>query len=334
MLKPKVKVKKEATEPVGKPLDVAITEAEEEEKAQSLTLNVSKIQERVKRLLDLSTFEPEVHYYLDTGFPELNAALGSCEMGLPYGKMFELSGIQHSGKTTVGNIVAGMAQKDGAAVGYLDLENSRDPLWAAKLGLNFDNVFQIYPKLVYKGKDLILQSIEDLFEEAEATMQILCRKGCKKQFWLVDSVAMMVTGAVIEAGAKGQNMHTKSDRAAFLALHLPRWCGYAANYNAMIFLVNQLRVKPGISYGDPRYTPGGNALEHTCSIRARVRRFKNGFVRDHGKVIGIVGIIKNTKNKSGGGSVEQESCGFKVVWNKTPAKIRFMTAKEAEEELE
>jgi RecA/RadA recombinase len=93
----------------------------------------------------------------------------------------------------------------------------------------------------------------------------------------------------------------------------------------MLYFINQLRDKVGMTFGDPTYTPGGRAIRTNCAIRVRVRRVKGGQLRYNGKVIGVAGIIKNVKNKAGQGSVEAESCGFKVIWNKAKSDIEFMT---------
>lgn len=305
------------------------------------TFDPSVIQSEIHKLLKLSTFEPEQRYWLDTGSPDLHAVLGSRKLGLPYGKLYELSGLEHGGKTTISLILAAMAQQDGAGVGYIDVENSRDELWSRKLGLDYGSVLPIYPKLVkpkpkkddeedgdekkkQKKKKTptipYLQSAEDLFEEAEMAMYILSEKGYEKQFWIVDSIAMLQTEKVIFAGAD-QNMNTRLDRAKFLSELLPRWAGLAANYNASVFFVNQLRMKQGMVFGDPLYSPGGKALDHALSIRGRVKRGKREL--HNGKVVGISGTIENRKNKAGGGSVEQCKCSFRILWNRAPAKVEF-----------
>ncbi len=163
-------------------------------------------------------------------------------------------------------------------------------------------------------------------------MHLYRQRGFHKQYWLIDSIAMIQTAKSIEAGVD-QDMRTRLDRAMFLSDNLPRWAALAEEYGAMVVLVNQLRMKQGMVFGDPLYSPGGMALEHACSIRARVRRAKNGRLLKNGHVIGIVGVVSNTKNKSGGGSVEQAKCGFKVKWNRDPARIEFFPAEEAEDAL-
>lgn len=332
LIPPKRKKHRVAVEQEEAPIEEPEQEASVEEPRH--TIDVARLQSRIAKLLKFNTFEPEHHYWLDTGSPELNATLGSRDKGLPYGKIWEIYGPNHGGKTAMCQILAGLAQADGASFGYLDLENSRDQRWSEKLGVDWGNTYSIYPKLVNsaKKKDTIprLQSAEELFLEAEAAMQILAEQGVKKQFWLIDSVANIQTFKSVEAGTDGQNMNTRLSRASFLSDTLPRWAGLAANYNAMVMLINQVRMKPGVMFGDPETTPGGNALLHNCAVRARVRRVSNGLLRLNGKVIGIVGVIRNIKNKAGEASVQGEEVGFSVKWNRKRAKIEFMSRSEAE----
>jgi RecA/RadA recombinase len=341
---------------------VAVTTGEME--SNIVDVDAASIEAKIQRLLGFSTFEPEQRYWLDTGSPDLNAVLGSRELGIPYGKIIELRGEEHGGKTTLSTLLAGMAQRDGAAVGYIDLEDSRDEQWATKLGLDLTKVTKVYPKLIQPSKKAeteegeekekedrgasrkkkrkklkgqkgmpYLQAAEELFAEAETGMALLAQAGIKKQFWFLDSIANLQPAEVVDAGAMKQNMHTGAARAAYLSIALPRWAGLAANYNAMIILINQMRTRPGVMFGSPDYSPGGKALRHNCSIRANVKRLKNGQLRKGERIIGLVGVVENFKNKAGGGSVQSAKAGFKVLWNRTPAKYEFMSKSEAEAQL-
>lgn len=318
---------------------------EEELKSSGVKrVDVAALRSKIGSLMQFSAFEPEQRYWLETAFPDLHIALGG-KRGLPYGKIYELWGPEHGGKTTIATVLAGIAQREGAAVIYIDLEDSRDAVWARKLGLDFENVVPIYPKLIKakkkikkgsgKGKTVNivrLQGAEEIFAEAEAAMQLLYENGFKKMVCILDSVANLSTTMAVEAGTMDRNMRVNVDRAQFLSNTLPMWAGLASNYNAMILLINQQRDKVGVVFGDPRYAPGGRALKHSCAVRAYVARKGNGKIRFNGKVVGIHGRIENTKNKAGAGSVEGREVHFKIRWDKKPARIRFMTAAEAEEE--
>ena len=111
-------------------------------------LDAASIEEGVKKLLGLSTFEPTIRHWLETGNWYLNRALGALKYGLAFGKVFEFAGEEHGGKTLLALIIAGMAQAQGAAVGYMDLEESRDEAWATKMGLDYSQVVKLYPKMV------------------------------------------------------------------------------------------------------------------------------------------------------------------------------------------
>ena len=315
--------------------DVEYTEEEQvaARRSERQTLDASKMEHDIQRLLKLSTFEPEHRYWLDTGSPDMNAALGSRNHGLPYGKMYEIRGKNHGGKTALCTYFAGLAQKDGAGVGYIDAEDSRDETWATKLGLDYKQVVKVYPKLIYdsKNKPPRLESAEELFAEAETGMELMRSRGFKKQYWFLDSVANLRPMMVIQKGPTGQNARTKVELPQFLSLNLPKWTGLAANYNAMIMLINQIRTNPMQMFGSPDYSPGGNAFQHTCSIRADVRRVKSGKLRKGDVTVGICGLVTNFKNKAGKGSVQDHSCAFAIKWRRTPATCEFMTKEEAEE---
>lgn len=332
----KSKIKPGKTSPASSALDDDVIEEEEELEELDFS-DLDGLEESIHDLLKLSTFEPEQRYWLDTGSKALNGTLGSATKGLPYGKVFEIAGHKHGGKTAISTILGGMAQRDGAVVGYMDLENSYDPIWARKLGMRPEGVFLINPKLIKtsskKNADVVLESAEQMFAEAEAAMKMLYKRGRKKQFWILDSVANIQTEMAITEGTMGRGLRVNIDRAQFLSSVMPKWAGLAANYNVLLLLINQLRSKP-MAFGDPYYTPGGNAVPFATSIQARVTRLKGGGkLLQTGRTVGIAAKIVNNKNKAGEGSVQDLSCAFKVRWDKDPAKIEFMSLAQAEAEL-
>lgn len=320
--------------PVGISTSVTDKDEVEEDSKEAPVFDASDIDAKISKLMKLTTFEPTSRFFLDTGHEYLNKVLGSPSKGIA--KMVELAGEEHAGKTLVSSWLAGLAQQQGAGVGRVDIEDSRDPDWEAKWGLDSRGVVTRYPKLMKFGKgedDVRLQSAEELFREAEIGMRLLSKRGFDKQFWFVDSIATLQTEMQGEAANsdKGPNMRTRNDRALFLSETLPRWAGLAANYGAVVFFVNQLRDRPGISFGDPSYSPGGRSIKHTCSVRARIRRCKSGKLKKGTRVIGLVSIISNIKNKVGGGSVQGSECGISFKWNYTPGKVEVMSREEAED---
>jgi RecA/RadA recombinase len=324
-----------------------------------LDIDYESLEEGITSMMGYATFEPEQRFWLQTGSKHLNGVFGSEALGIPYGKIVELAGEEHGGKTTLTTIIAGMAQRDGAFVGRIDAEDSRDAAWEKRLGMDASKVLTFYPKLVVpkskkekekekpvrgkpakKKQSLIpndiprLQSAEDLFAQAEIGMARAAKMGAQKQFWFVDSVANLQVDKVVLAGTGGQTMSTHLGRAVFLSDVLPKWAGLCANYNATLFLINQLRDKPNVMFGDPTTSPGGRSLRHNCSIRDRVRRLANGQLKKGKRIIGLVGKITNHKNKAGGGSVQGLECGFRVVWGVDASKLatfQFVSAAEAED---
>ena len=255
--------------------------------------------------------------------------------------------VHNCGKTTLATWLAGLAQKDGAGIGRIDLERSLDETWDEKMGLDSSKVYNIYPKLVRKKVQLVktgtskkkqkvtseipvLQSAEELFTETEMAVAKMADLGFKKQFWFLDSVANIETEMELAAGNSQWDMRVGYDRAIFLSRVLKKWAGIAANYNAMIFFLNQLRFKGGVVFGDPYDSPGGKALRHLCSIRARMRRCKAGEIKRGNRVVGLVSIVKNIKNKAGGGSVQSCDAGVRFLWRKTPALVEVMSKEDAE----
>lgn len=313
-------------------------------------IDLPAIQKRMKELCRFRAFEQRGDYMLETPWIDLEKVLGGPD-GIAYGKVIELHGMESGGKSVIAEILMGMAQADGAAATKVDSENSEDEQWARKMGVDWDNLNLIRPKLVKalsktqlenlkdapaeekkKAKAAApprVQSAEELFDEAEASVIALAEAGFKKQVVIFDSIANLTTLKQIEAGPTGQTMNTKIDLPALLSSVLPRWATLASQYNLMVVVVNQMRITPG-KYGDPFNTPAGWALKFACGNRSRIRRLKSGQLKNKGHVVGLVGIIKNVKNKMGRGSVEGESCGFCIRWDRPKAQIKFMTAAEAE----
>lgn len=315
------------------------------------TVQMSDVQALISKRLGINAFKPKYKFWLKVN-EHLASVLGSSKKGIPYGKVMELHGIEHGGKTLIGIIMGALAQREGAAFIYVDLEHSYDPQWIDKLGGISSEVYLIEQKLLMlpfrarkmnekpeayeraKAKKMAdggtpeMQSIESIFLEVEAAIGQLSKAGYQKIYLLVDSVAFMQTAMQNDATESGKaNMRTNSDLPMFLARALPKWAAFAATYNVLIVFINQLRDVPGVMFGPSERTPGGRQLRHTCHVRGRVWRVGPG-MKQGKKKIGISGIIRNVKNKSGNGSVEGEECGFTVRWDKPMAAIEFMTADE------
>lgn len=304
----------------------------------------------IRKKLKHFTLERQVRYWLDTGSPRLNSALGSKEKGLPYGKMYEVSGFESQGKTALMKKIAGISQKDGAKVAWVGLEDSWDPDWATALGLNPTEVYLFEPQIVgaaddedeeekpSKAKDKKrkklqkagrLQTAEELFEEVEEWMrQQHLKNPDGRLFVAIDSIAAMLTEEEAAAGIQDQNMRTKISLASFLSRFLRRWVAMVSMYNAMVFFANQLRINPNQMFGNPEYTVGGNAVRLYSAVRIRMRRQGKKIIKG-GNAIGIKGTITNWKNKAGAGSREGRQIGYKLYYD---GKIKYIEAEDVKTE--
>lgn len=241
-----------------------------------------------------------VRGYLDTGIPELNFALsGSYRRGMPKGRMVEIFGPASCGKTFLATMVMISGQKDGGISTFADHERSFEPVLAENLGLDLDpNVFR-YIK-------------PDTFEASVRTAVNVCKRSRDVGFhidrplvWVFDSVASMIPHEKMYDD-KGKlrppgdyNMRDKLALASATSQNYPTLAQFAEDNNMLVLLLNQIRLKPGVMYGDPTTTPGGNAAEFYCSIRISIGKkdITNGKKGPDRVVTGFEVTAKIIKNK-------------------------------------
>ena len=285
--------------------------------------------ERIRKRLGHLSMEAKPVSYLKTGIPELNAVLGSPDRGIPYGRIYEISGWEGHGKSALALCLTALAQKDGAEAILGDFECSYDPRWVAARGVDVNKLHLLQPYVGTFGKEKTLRlcTAEELCSEIEAAMDRINRRG-NKQILMIDSVAAMMPEDEASVGLEDRNMRTKMSLSVFLSSLLRRWVGLAHSYSAMIVFVNQLREKP-MAFGDPAYTPGGKALKFYSHVRVRVNKTKGGNIRGkaRGGVIGVQGIMTNTKNKVGG--VQGTKVGYKLMFN---GPVQFLDAEDMKRE--
>jgi recombination protein RecA len=289
-------------------------------------------------------FEKPPGAYLQTGDKEVNAVLGHQELGIPFGRMIEVSGMESHGKTALAMAIASLAVHTvGAVVPWLDGENSYEEDWAAKRGLPRESVALIKPymgtfkrkkKGVERNVDM-LSSGEVLCNEATKTVEALANAGHKHIVLVVDSLPSLVPENTLTTGLEHQSMRNNGDLAMLLGKVLPLWVGLGSACNLMVLLINQLRAAPA-QRGDPMYQPGGNALKFYCQVRARVRKYtksKGGVLLGKmGVPAGIAGEIICTKNKVGG--VEGAKVGYQIWRDGAFAFKKLKGAKPGEEDEE
>ena len=211
---------------------------------------------------------------IPTGSLALDAALGIG--GVPKGRIIEIYGPESSGKTTLALHILAEAQKMGGEVAFVDAEHALDPVYAAALGVDTDNMLVSQP---------------DTGEQALEITDALVRSGAVDAI-VVDSVAALVPKQEIE-GEMGDTF--VGLQARLMSQALRKLAGTISKTNCVVIFINQLRMKIGVMYGNPETTTGGNALKFYSSVRLDVRRVEA--IKEGGNVIGNKTRVKVVKNK-------------------------------------
>ena len=211
---------------------------------------------------------------IPTGSLALDAALGIG--GVPKGRIIEIYGPESSGKTTLALHILAEAQKKGGEVAFVDAEHALDPVYAAALGVDTENMLVSQP---------------DTGEQALEITDALVRSGAVDAV-VVDSVAALVPKQEIE-GEMGDTF--VGLQARLMSQALRKLAGTIAKTNCVVIFINQLRMKIGVMYGNPETTTGGNALKFYSSVRLDVRRVES--IKEGGNVIGNKTRVKVVKNK-------------------------------------
>ena len=211
---------------------------------------------------------------ISTGALPLDAALGIG--GVPRGRIVEIYGPESSGKTTLALQIIAEAQAAGGTVAFIDAEHALDPGYAARIGVDIDNVLISQP---------------DTGEQALEICDILVRSGAIDAV-VVDSVAALVPKAEIE-GEIGDL--TVGAQARLMSQALRKLAGSLSKSNTTCIFINQLREKIGVMFGNPETTTGGRALKFFSSVRIDIRRIDT--IKKDSESVGIRCRAKVVKNK-------------------------------------
>ena len=211
---------------------------------------------------------------IPTGSIALDAALGIG--GVPRGRIVEIYGPESSGKTTLSLEILAEAQAMGGMVAFIDAEHALDPSYAARIGVDIDEVLISQP---------------DTGEQALEICDMLVRSG-SIDVVVIDSVAALVPKAEIE-GEIGDT--TVGLQARLMSQALRKLAGSLSKSNTTCIFINQLREKIGIMFGNPETTPGGRALKFFASVRMDIRRIDA--IKRNGENIGNRVRVKVVKNK-------------------------------------
>jgi recombination protein RecA len=253
-----------------------VDEIMNENKTKALTAALAQIEKQfgkgsIMRLNSEAVTDVPV---VSTGSVGLDIALGVG--GLPRGRVVEIYGPESSGKTTLTISVIAQVQKMGGTAAFIDAENALDPQYAAKLGVNIDE---------------LLISQPDTGEQALEIADMLVRSGSVDVI-VVDSVAALTPKAEIEGEMGEPQMGLQ---ARLMSQALRKLTANIKRTNTLVIFINQIRMKIGVMFGNPETTTGGNALKFYASVRLDIRRI--GAIKKGEEVIGSETRVKVVKNK-------------------------------------
>jgi recombination protein RecA len=248
----------------------------ERDKSKALETTLATIQKRygegsIMRLGQAGHLHVEV---IPTGSLAVDLALGVG--GVPRGRVTEIYGPEGSGKTTLCQHIVAEAQRMGGVAAFIDMEHALDPVYAAKCGVNVEELYISQP---------------DTGEQALEIAEALVRSGAVDVI-VVDSVAALVPRAEIE-GEMGDSH--PGLQARLMSQALRKLSGAIKASNAAMVFTNQLRHKIGVMYGSPETTSGGMALKFYSSVRIDIRRIQA--IKTAGVVTGNRTRVKIKKNK-------------------------------------
>ncbi|MBX3459108.1 MAG: recombinase RecA [Planctomycetes bacterium] len=211
---------------------------------------------------------------ISTGALSFDLALGG--RGIPRGRITEIYGPESSGKTTIALQVIAEAQKRGGIAAFIDAEHAMDPGYAAKLGVDTENLYVSQP---------------DSGEQALDICETLVRSNAFDVI-VVDSVAALVPRSELEGDMGDAQM---GSQARLMSQAMRKLTSAVSRAKTALIFINQIRMKIGIVFGNPETTTGGNALKFAASARIEVRKGKPIKVGDD--VVGHEVNVKVVKNK-------------------------------------
>ena len=246
------------------------------EKLKALQLTLDKIEKSygkgaIMKLGDSAVVPVDV---ISTGSLTLDLALGTG--GLPRGRVVEIYGPESSGKTTLAIHAIAEAQKQGGVAAFIDAENAFDSSYAARLGVDIENLFVSQP---------------DNGEQALEIAENLIRSGAI-DIIVIDSVAALTPKSEIEGemGDSKVGLH-----ARLMSQALRKLTSTINKTNCCCIFINQLREKIGVMFGNPETTTGGNALKFYSSVRIDIRRATQ--IKEGDRIMGNRTRVKVVKNK-------------------------------------
>jgi recombination protein RecA len=226
----------------------------DDEKAKALDVAIAQIDKQFGRGSVMRLGEAADRMAIETiptGSLALDVALGVG--GVPRGRVIDIYGNESSGKSTLAQHIMAEAQKLGGLAAYIDVEHAMDPGYAARCGVNIEELYISQP---------------DFAEQALEITEALVRSGAVDVV-VVDSVAALVPRAELEGDMGDPQMGLQ---ARLMSQALRKLTAVISRSKTCCIFINQLREKVGVVFGSPEVTPGGRALKFYSSVRIDLRR--------------------------------------------------------------
>ena len=254
---------------------MAKTSTENNERKKALDMVLGQIERNfgkgtIMRLGDATRMKVET---IPTGALTLDLALGG---GLPKGRVIEIYGPESSGKTTLALHAIAEAQKEGGVAAFVDAEHALDPVYAEALGVNINDLLVSQPDT----GEAALEIVDQLVRSSAIDLVV------------IDSVAALVPRAEIEGEMGDTHVGLQ---ARLMSQALRKITGNIGKSGCTVIFLNQLRLKIGVTYGNPETTTGGNALKFYASVRLDIRRIQT--LKKGNDQFGIRAKVKVAKNK-------------------------------------
>jgi recombination protein RecA len=249
----------------------------EQDKAKIVELTTGEIEKKFGKgsIMRYGEGGPKLELeVIPTGVLALDAALGIG--GIPRGRIIEIYGPESSGKTTLALQIIAESQALGGIVAFIDAEHALDPTYAARLGVDIDEVLVSQP---------------DTGEQALEICDMLVRSGAIDCI-VIDSVAALVPRAEIEGEIGDTSVGLQ---ARLMSQALRKLAGSLSKSNTTCIFINQLREKIGVMYGSPEVTTGGRALKFFSSVRIDIRKIDT--IKKGTDIVGNRVRAKVVKNK-------------------------------------